>query len=100
MRSNCQMRPSGTLREQPSSAHDEVLNRRTAQWEPGPDHQRNPGGTLPSYRLVIADNSTAHRTVDLDRLPRLHLTRFGGHLILAESRRKESRYGTSIEVPG
>ncbi len=27
-------------------------------------------------------------------------TRFGGHLILAEGRRKESRYGTSVEVPG
>ncbi len=30
----------------------------------------------------------------------MHLTRFGGHLILAEGRRKESRYGTSVEVPG
>jgi hypothetical protein len=30
----------------------------------------------------------------------LHLTRFGGHLILAESRRKGSRHGTSIEVSG
>ena len=30
----------------------------------------------------------------------VHLTRFGGHLILAEGRRKESRYGTSVEVPG
>jgi hypothetical protein len=28
------------------------------------------------------------------------LTRFGGHLILAEGRRKESRHGTSIEVSG
>jgi hypothetical protein len=30
----------------------------------------------------------------------LHLTRFGGHLILALGWRKESRYGTSVEVPG
>jgi hypothetical protein len=30
----------------------------------------------------------------------LHLTRFGGHLILAEGRRKESRHGTSVEIPG
>jgi hypothetical protein len=27
------------------------------------------------------------------------LTRFGGHLILAEGRRKESRDGTSVELP-
>jgi hypothetical protein len=35
-----------------------------------------------------------------DRRFALHLTRIGGHLILAGSRRKESRHGTSIEVPG
>jgi hypothetical protein len=29
----------------------------------------------------------------------LHLTRSGGHLILAEGRRKECRHGTSIEIP-
>jgi hypothetical protein len=28
----------------------------------------------------------------------LWLTRFGGHLILAEGRRKESRDGASVEV--
>jgi hypothetical protein len=38
--------------------------------------------------------------VDMHVRQAMHLTRFGGHLILAEGRRKESQDGTSIEVPG
>lgn len=43
------------------------------------------------------DSSASMSTVTAGELC---LTRFGGHLILAEGRRKESRDGTSVEVSG
>jgi hypothetical protein len=54
----------------------------------------------PPLHLVVLLLESTPITVVLDGRRSLCLTRFGGHLILAEGRRKESRDGTTVEVSG